>query len=145
MKRTIITLVAGLALTAAVVVQPVLADAVTSLRGDVAMTEAAPAPRLYKLDLDQESIPRNFEQQPPLIPHKVAKYKISLNSNRCLKCHDKPFYEEEESPMTGVSHYMNAEGKEMETINMGRYFCNQCHVPQTKAKPLVDNTFKKAE
>ena len=23
-----------------------------------------------------------------------------------------------------------------------RYFCNQCHVPQSDAKPLVGNTFK---
>ena len=33
--------------------------------------------------------------------------------------------------MVGVSHYIGPDGKEMETIMMGRYFCTQCHVPQT--------------
>ena len=144
MRKMIIATMAGLAL---MILNPAPAPAadVQSLRGGLGMTETGPAPKLYKLDLDQETFPRNFEQQPPLITHKVEKYKINLKTNRCLKCHDKPYYEEEESPLVGVSHYIGPDGKEMETINMGRYFCTQCHVPQTKAKPLIANTFEKAE
>ncbi|MCB1961304.1 MAG: nitrate reductase cytochrome c-type subunit, partial [Rhodocyclaceae bacterium] len=33
----------------------------------------------------------------------------------------------------------------LSNISPRRYFCNQCHVPQFDAKPLVENTFKKAE
>ena len=144
MRKIFIATMAGLALTL-LLPPPATAADVESLRGGVAMTEQGPTARLYKLDLDEEQFPRNFPEQPPLIPHKVAKYKINLKSNRCLKCHDKPYYEEEESPLVGKSHYMGADGKEMKTINMGRYNCMQCHVPQTKAKPLIANTFQKAE
>jgi cytochrome c-type protein NapB len=30
-------------------------------------------------------------------------------------------------------------------ISPRRYFCMQCHVPQTDAKPLVDNVFTPVE
>ena len=40
------------------------------------------------------------------------------------------------------SHFIAADGTKMETLNMRRYFCNQCHVPQLDADPIVENTFK---
>ncbi len=122
-----------------------MADAVTSLRGPVALeTQKAPAP-VYKLKLDEEKIARNFKSQPPLIPHKVAKYKINLKANRCIKCHGKANYKEEEAPLIGVSHFMDNNGKEGKKINMSRYFCTQCHVAQADTKPLVANTFMGAK
>ena len=30
----------------------------------------------------------------------------------------------------------------MSSVSPNRYFCNQCHVSQTDAKPLIGNTFK---
>ncbi len=144
MRKMFIATMAGLALTL-LLPGPANAAEVESLRGGVAMTEQGPVARLYKLNVDEEQFPRNFPQQPPLTPHKIDKYETNLKTNGCLKCHDKPYYEEEESPLAGKSHYIGADGKEMETINMSRYFCNQCHVPQTKAKPLVANTFQKAK
>ncbi len=116
-----------------------------SLRGDKELSAASDNPDMAKLKLDEESFKRNYKQQPPLIPHKVKKYQINLKNNRCLKCHDKPNYKEEEAPMIGKSHYMTKDGKEGEEINMGRYFCTQCHVGQTVAKPLVENTFSGAK
>jgi cytochrome c-type protein NapB len=118
------------------------ADAVSSLRGPLALEKEKSPPPVYKLKLDQEKFDRNFKTQPPLIPHKVAKYKINLKANRCVKCHGKANYKEEEAPMIGVSHYQDKNGKEGKKINMGRYFCTQCHVAQADAKPLVANTFK---
>ena len=46
-------------------------------------------------------------------------------------------------PMVAKSHLLvstdaNAEPK----LNMLRYQCNSCHVPQVDAKPLVENNFK---
>ncbi|MCW9033293.1 MAG: nitrate reductase cytochrome c-type subunit [Rhodospirillales bacterium] len=113
-----------------------------SLRGDKELSAASTNPDIPKLQLDQESFKRNFKEQPPLIPHKVKKYQINLKNNRCLSCHDKDNYKEEEAPLTGKSHYMTKDGKEGKTINMSRYFCTQCHVGQTVAKPLVENVFK---
>lgn len=91
---------------------------------------------------EQEKIARDFEQQPPLIPHKIDGYRIDFKANRCLECHDRPFYKEERAPKIGDSHYRDRDGKELKHIWMGRYNCNQCHVPQANAQPLVSNTFQ---
>lgn len=90
---------------------------------------------------EQEKIARSYEQQPPLIPHKIEGYRIDFKVNRCLECHDRPFYKEEKAPKIGDSHYKDRDGKELKHIWMGRYNCNQCHVPQANAQPLVSNTF----
>jgi cytochrome c-type protein NapB len=94
---------------------------------------------------EQEKIARNFEQQPPLIPHKADGYNINFKVNRCLECHDKPFYKEEKAPKIGDSHYKDRDGKVMGKISMARYNCNQCHVPQVNAQPLVSNTFQSSK
>lgn len=91
---------------------------------------------------EQEKIARSFEQQPPLIPHKIDGYRIDFKVNRCLECHDRPFFKEEKAPKIGDSHYRDRDGKELTRIWMGRYNCNQCHVPQANAQPLVSNTFQ---
>lgn len=91
---------------------------------------------------EQEKIARSFEQQPPLIPHKIEGYRIDKKANRCLECHDRPNYKEEKAPKIGDSHYRDRDGKELAHIWMGRYNCNQCHVPQANAQPLVSNTFQ---
>ena len=36
---------------------------------------------------------------------------------------------------------MDRDGNFLAEISPRRYFCNQCHVTQKDAKPLVDNTF----
>lgn len=102
-----------------------------------AMTEYA-----GKTPGEQEKIVRTFEQQPPLVPHKVDGYRIDLKVNRCLECHDKPFYKEEKAPKIGDSHYKDREGKVLDKISMARYNCNLCHAPQVDAQPLVSNTFQ---
>ena len=43
-----------------------------------------------------------------------------------------------------VTHFRTREGAELDNISPRRYFCTQCHVPQTDAKPLVENTFQRA-
>lgn len=91
---------------------------------------------------EQEKLARSFEQQPPLIPHKIDGYRIDFKVNRCLECHDRPFFKEENAPKIGDSHYRDRDGKELTHIWMGRYNCNQCHVPQANAQPLVSNTFQ---
>ncbi|MBT4888212.1 MAG: nitrate reductase cytochrome c-type subunit [Rhodospirillales bacterium] len=147
MKRLISLMPIGLmiALLAALPMSSVNADEVSSLRGSLALEEQQSPPPVAKLKLDLEKFERNFKTQPPLIPHKVAKYKINLKANRCLKCHDKANYKEEESPMVGKSHYVDDAGVEGDKLNMGRYFCTQCHVPQADTSPLVSNTFTGAQ
>jgi len=108
--------------------------------------DAAPEMLNYagKTPGEQEKIARTFEQQPPLIPHKIEGMKLNFKTNKCLECHDKPFYKEEQAPKIGDSHYNDRDGKPLDKISMARYNCNQCHVPQVNAPPLVANTFTSA-
>lgn len=98
----------------------------------------------YKADRPDRPIPRNYAQQPPIIPHNIKGYQITTNVNMCMACHAKT-----RAPTTGAtpvarSHYLDRDGKQLPNISTRRYFCLQCHVPQFNAEPLVDNTFKRA-
>lgn len=109
--------------------------------------DAAPEILAYagKTPGEQEKIVRSFEQQPPLIPHKAEGMRIDFKLNKCLECHDRPNYKKEEAPKIGDSHYKDRDGKELSQISMARYNCNQCHVPQVNAPPLIANVFKSAK
>ncbi len=48
------------------------------------------------------------------------------------------------APVPKQSHFLDRDRKELDTISSGRYFCNQCHVRQVVADPLVDNTYSPA-
>lgn len=100
---------------------------------------------MYRPELDRGMIPRNFEQQPPIIPHTVQNYAITRNFNKCMDCHSLARYKETGSPKVGVTHFKDRDGVEHTNISTRRYFCLQCHVAQFDAKPLVENTFKPAK
>lgn len=116
---------------------------------------ADPINPILKAEIDQEvSAPdiarpinndikqvRNYPMQPPLIPHNIRGYEINLNVNKCMACHNRTRTEESQAPMISVTHYMDRDGNFLAEISPRRYFCNQCHVPQTDAKPLVKNEF----
>lgn len=94
--------------------------------------------------LDQEPVPRNFAQQPPLIPHRTRDYKINLRSNKCLTCHHPDRAYSVNAPPVPVSHFINREGVKEQRVSGRRYFCVQCHVPQDGVQPPVANTFTPA-
>ncbi len=99
---------------------------------------------MFRPERDQESIPRNFQKQPPLIPHSIKGYNITQNFNKCMDCHSKERAEETGATKVAKSHYLDREDKKLSNISPRRYFCMQCHVPQFDAKPLVENTYKQA-
>jgi len=84
---------------------------------------------------------RSWKEAPPQIPHTIDKDQITLKDNSCMRCHDEANYKKEKAPRIGDSHFVDAEGKKLATMNMRRWFCTQCHVPQLDIKPLVDNNF----
>lgn len=117
---------------------------VQSLRGrDVEALDADPGN--YKQERDRPPIPRDYVQQPPLIPHVTDGYQITANFNKCMDCHSWTRYKETGATKVSLTHFKDREGQELSNISPRRYFCTQCHVPQTDARPLVGNTFKKAE
>ncbi|MCG5240177.1 nitrate reductase cytochrome c-type subunit [Azospirillum doebereinerae] len=85
---------------------------------------------------------RNYADQPPLIPHAIRDYQIDLNINKCLTCHDRRNVEGSQAPMVSVTHFQDRDGQTLGTVSARRYFCTQCHVPQTDAKPIVGNSFR---
>jgi len=85
---------------------------------------------------------RAFKEAPPQIPHDISKDRITLRENTCMKCHSAANYKREKAPKAGDSHFKSRDGKTLKKISTRRYFCVQCHVPQTDAQPLVENTFK---
>ena len=116
---------------------------VQSLRGTDIDTSDAES-EAFRNQKDRAPIPRDFIQQPPLIPHTVRDYQISVRFNKCLDCHAWSRYKETGATKVSLTHFKDREGTEHANISPRRYFCMQCHVPQTDAKPLVANTFKPA-
>jgi len=114
---------------------------VNSLRGESDI-EAPSNEVVVKRNIsDQTPIARAYIQQPPLIPHKTKGYKINLKFNKCLTCHSWANYQKSGATKISLTHFSGRDGEEMSNVAPRRYFCNQCHVPQANAKPLVENSF----
>lgn len=99
-----------------------------------------PAPDLHAT-IENQRLGRAYRQQPPLIPHRIEKYEIDMRVNQCLRCHDWPYSSQERATKISETHYMDRDGKKLDKVSRTRWFCTQCHVPQTDAKPLVRNQF----
>lgn len=119
-------------------VQGQSSDHVRSLRG-VDVDQSLPAPEVFRQQEGREA--RNYRQQPPLIPHSVDQYQIDLRTNQCLSCHDWTNAGDRGAPTLSMTHYLDREGSQLDTVAGTRWFCNQCHVPQADAPALVGNTF----
>jgi cytochrome c-type protein NapB len=114
-----------------------------SLRGGTPVTQDN-APVASHQERDHPVADRDFVQQPPLIPHNTAGYQITKNYNKCMDCHAWQKAKYTGATKVSVTHFRTREGQELDNISPRRYFCTQCHVPQTDAKPLVENNFKRA-
>lgn len=102
------------------------------------------APSVPRQERDTAPHDRDFVQQPPLIPHTINGYQITKNFNKCMDCHAFARARESGATKVSVTHFRTREGEELDNISPRRYFCTQCHVPQTDARPLVENTFQRA-
>ena len=135
---------AVLAATLALAAAPAWAEPlVDAMRGKTPILEATQPPRLSNAVNDDNRLPRNFAQQPPVIPHRVDGYQIDKNFNKCLDCHARGKTEFSLAVPVSSTHYMNREGKVLAQVSTRRYFCLQCHVAQEPAKPLVGNSFQR--
>ena len=117
-----------------------------SERGDMPVAdEFEQAPQLHQYQKDGLPIERNYLLQPPLIPHQIEGYTITPKFNKCMSCHSWTKYKEANATKISQTHFESRDGIVMANVSARRYFCVQCHVPQTNAKPLVDNTFQPVE
>jgi cytochrome c-type protein NapB len=114
------------------------------LSGAVPPTIAPKAPPVAAMIADDVRRPRNYPEQPPVIPHSIDGYQLTLNTNRCLSCHARQFIQGSGAPMISVTHFMDRDGQVLADVGPRRYFCTVCHVTQADTQPLVPNTFRDA-
>jgi len=114
-----------------------------SLGGEKTLDRTNAAPEVEKQSVPAGGFDRAYRQQPPLIPHKIDGYQVTTTNNACMNCHDWPGHIQAKAPKVSETHYVDREGVRLDKVAGTRYFCQQCHVPQADAKPLVNNTFQK--
>lgn len=134
-------LIAMLVLLACAAQAQTTADNIATLRVHPLDSEPVPPRIADVVDSDQRRA-RIHPMQPPTIPHRIDNYQVDLRANRCLACHSRTRVEESRAPMVSVTHYTNRDGEVLAEVSPRRYFCTQCHVPQTDGAPLVENTFE---
>lgn len=142
MKKALLVIIVG----AFMLLQAPLAlsegEKVASLRGDHELDKPAKAIEKKKQKKKNGGIARNWELQPPSIPHDIAKDRITLKGNTCMRCHSKANHEKEKAPAISKTHYLTRDKKVLNKLSSRRYFCLQCHVAQADIDPLVENTFE---
>ncbi len=145
MKTTLkMSLIAVLAVTVAACASTAMQ--VSSLRhNSVSAADSAPVEKTYvgKKPGNQALIARTFSTQPPLISHTIDDYEIGPTENACWECHNSDDFKGKKMPMVAKSHLVpSTDPDAAPKLDMLRYQCNTCHVPQVDAKPLVENNFK---
>ena len=73
------------------------------LLGPSPMPETVPAPPQAQPLTDDLRKVRAYPEQPPVIPHSIEGYQLSVNTNRCLSCHKREFTEGSGAPMISVT------------------------------------------
>jgi cytochrome c-type protein NapB len=116
-------------------------EIVPRLTGERDPMAETPAPPLANPVTDDVRRMRTYPEQPPVIPHSIAGYELSINANRCLECHRRQYAERVGAPMISITHFTDRDGQMLADVAPRRYFCTQCHVQQTDARPLVPNRF----
>lgn len=111
----------------------------TGPKSPMETVSAEPVPKWVTDDVRQM---RAYPEQPPIIPHSIDGYQLSVNANRCLSCHKREFTQRSGAPMISVTHFMTRDGQMLSDVSPRRHFCTECHVPQANVRPLVENRFK---
>lgn len=138
---------------AAPVAKSIPADSVGLSKTSVMDT---PEPQVYQYKGEMAGqnklLPRAYLNAPPQIPHDISDFlPITADNNLCIACHaapdnwGKPRAAGAATPIP-PSHYTDLRrdrNKVTDHLISARFNCNQCHVAQTDAAPLVENTFGK--
>ena len=137
-----VSLAAGLfAVAGTATLAQMAAEIVPPLTGSGQPMENSPAEPIPRWVVDDVRQMRAYPEQPPVIPHSIEGYQLSVNTNRCQSCHKREFTQGSGAPMISVTHYMTREGQMLADVSPRRYFCTACHVPQADVAPLIKNDF----
>ena len=119
-------------------------DAEIGLRPGSVFEEPDQKPILFnETDPGESEIPkRAYPSAPPVVPHTIAGIEpITAGENQCIDCHARDAAADFGATAIPASHYRdlrNAPDKDRDEIAGARYNCTTCHVPQTRAQPLVE-------
>ena len=113
----------------------------SNLRGATPLNDENAAPPMTPMRNTAEREVRNYPEQPPVIPHSIDGYQIDLRSNKCLSCHARARTGESQAPMVSITHFMDRDGQFLASVSPRRFFCTECHVPQSVSNPPVSNDF----
>jgi cytochrome c-type protein NapB len=119
----------------------VMAQTFSALRGSTPLDQVGPADPMTPEQNTSVREPRNYPEQPPLIPHSTENYEVTIHANKCLSCHARTRVRESQAPMISITHFSDRDGQFLASISPRRYFCNQCHVPQHNVRVPVENDF----
>ena len=119
----------------------VMAQTFSALRGSTPLDQEGPPPPMTPEQNTAVREPRNYPEQPPVIPHSTEGYEVSNNANKCLSCHARTRVRESQGPMISITHFTDRDGQFLASISPRRYFCTQCHVPQHNVRLPVENDF----
>ena len=87
------------------------------LVGNSPPTTPVPAPPVPRPITDDVRRSRNYPEQPPVIPHTIDGYQITLRTNQCLTCHARQFIEGSGAPMISVTHFMDRDGQVLADVD----------------------------
>ena len=118
-----------------------MAQTFSKLRGPTPIDQATLAEPLTPEQNTPEHTPRNYPEQPPVIPHSIDGYQVDLNGNKCLSCHARSRTGESRAPMISITHFMDREAQVLAAVSPRRFFCTECHVPQHEVRAPVTNAF----
>jgi cytochrome c-type protein NapB len=119
----------------------VMAETFSALRGSTPLNQEGSPPALTPEQNTSVREPRNYPEQPPVIPHSTEGYEVSINANKCLSCHARTRVQESQAPMISITHFIDRDGQFLASISPRRYFSTECHVPQHNVRPPVENDF----
>jgi cytochrome c-type protein NapB len=119
----------------------VMAQTFSALRGSTPLDQEGPADPMTPEQNTSVREPRNYPEQPPLIPHSTEGYEVTTHANKCLSCHARTRVRESQAPMISITHFSDRDGQFLASISPRRYFCTQCHVPQHNVQAPVENDF----
>ena len=131
----------ALALLVASVSTLAMAQTFSALRGPTPLDQEGQPPAMTpELNTSEREV-RNYPEQPPVIPHSIEGYEVSVHAHKCLSCHARSRVRESQAPMISITHFADRDGQFLASISPRRYFCTECHVPQHDVKPPVANDF----
>jgi len=119
----------------------VMAQTFSALRGPTPLDQEGPPPAMTPEQNTSVREPRNYPEQPPVIPHSTEGYEVTVHANKCLSCHARTRVRESQAPMISITHFTDRDGQFLASISPRRYFCTQCHVPQHNVRMPVENDF----